>query len=370
MMSSKKTPISKIKVLYVSRLNKGSTGFGYLEGFKNLGLIVKEVDTSKWLGNWELPFWERVSYKIRRGRLPQELIVNMNNAIIEAADEVHPHFTFFMGAPFILPETLKHTQRYGLNFCHFQDDMFNPNCRTYTFFDSLPYWDTVFVTRQVNIKEYEALGVRAVFVRKAYTPGLYRPVIPSATESEKYKGDVVFIGSFNSPSRADFLAEIIHACPDVKFNIWGGGWERLKRPYYWINKRRWRTWPHLIRATHPYPLWYDEMSKAMNSHKIVLGLLNHYNRDLHTSRTLEIPACGGFMLAERTSEHLEMFEEGTEAEYFSTWQEAVQKIKYYLAHDEERQAIARRGHERCMVSDYSYYDRAKTVLEYYHKLKE
>lgn len=357
------------RVLYITRLNKGSTGFGYLEGFRNLGLDVRELDTSKWLGNWQLSLLEKIARKIRRGRLPKKAILDLNQAIVTAADEFQPDLFFFVGAPFVLQETLQYTKRYGLNFCHFQDDMFNPACQTYTFFGSLPYWDCIFVTRQCNIKEYQALGVsQVVFVRKAYTPGLYRPTQPNAEEYEKYKGDVVFIGNFNSPSRADFLAEVIHRCPNVKFNIWGMGWSTAKRPHYWLKPRRWHTWPHLLKAIHPYPLWYDEMSKAMNSHKIVLGLLNHHNRDLHTSRTLEIPACGGFMLMERTLEHTDMFKEGEEAEYFNTTSELVDKIRYYLTHDEERQIIARAGHKRCINSDYSYYDRAKTVLEHYETL--
>lgn len=357
------------RILYVTRLNEGSTGFGYLHGFRNLGLTVRELDTSAWLGNWTSTSWDKISNKLRRGRLPKGVILELNRAIVEAADELQPDLTFFVGAPLILPETLRHTRRFGLNFCHFQDDMFNPACRTYTFFDNLPHWDCIFVTRQCNIEEFQALGVpRVVFIRKAYTPGLYRPVQPNIEEYEKYKGDVAFIGSFNSPTRADLLAEINYRCPNVVFNIWGGGWNLLKRPHYWVKPRRWHTWPHLIKAAHNNPLWYDEMSKVMNSHKIVLGLLNHNNRDLHTSRTLEIPACGAFMLMECTLEHLDMFEEGVEAEYFDSVDEAVSKIKYYLAHEEERQSIAQAGNKRLLASDYSYYDRAKTVLEYYDKL--
>ncbi len=369
-MKPKKSLAKNPRILYVTCLNKGSSGFGYLNGFRNMGLTVLEVDTSAWLGNWTFSFWERIAFKIRRGRLPKNVIFEMNRAIIEAADELQPDLTFFVGAPFILPETLQYTRRYGLNFCQFNDDMFNPVCRTYTFFDCLPYWDCIFVTRQCNIEEYQSLGVsRVAVVPFAYTPGLHRPVQPNREEYEKYRGDVAFIGSFISPARADYLAEIIYQCPNVKFNIWGGGWNMLKRPHYWIKPRRWRTWPYLLKAKHNYPLFYDEMSKAMNSHKIVIGLLNHHNRDLNTTRTFEIPACGAFMLAERTSEHLEMFEEGTEAEYFDSAVEASSKIKYYLTYEEERKRIAQAGNRRLLTSDYSYFDRARTAMEQYKAIK-
>ena len=58
------------------------------------------------------------------------------------------------------------------------------------------------------------------------------------------------------------------------------------------------------------PLWAEAYAKAICSFDICLGFLNKTNRDLQTRRTVEIPACQGFLLAERTSEQLGLFEEG------------------------------------------------------------
>ena len=88
------------------------------------------------------------------------------------------------------------------------------------------------------------------------------------------------------------------------------------------------------------------------------------NLDLQTTRSVEIPACGSFMLAERTIEHLAMFEEGKEAAYFSSNDELLQKCRYYLAHEDERKQIAAAGHQRCENSGYSNYDRIKAIIDY------
>jgi spore maturation protein CgeB len=87
--------------------------------------------------------------------------------------------------------------------------------------------------------------------------------------------------------------------------------------------------------------------------------------DETTTRTFEIPACEGFMLHERTPELLELYEEGKEVACFGSVEELASKIEYYLAHPEEREAIARASHARC-VPAYSYDERIKEILRYHH----
>ena len=81
---------------------------------------------------------------------------------------------------------------------------------------------------------------------------------------------------------------------------------------------------------------------------------------------MEVPACGQFLLAERNEEHLQLFREGIEAEFYETREELVKKIDYYLSHDPERETIAAAGRQRCLAG-YSNQDRLKDML---HRLFE
>ena len=77
-------------------------------------------------------------------------------------------------------------------------------------------------------------------------------------------------------------------------------------------------------------LYNDDYAKSFKAFKISLCFLRKMNFDQQTTRTVEIPACGGFMMAERTNEHLAMFDENKEAVYFSSNEELLEKCKYYL----------------------------------------
>lgn len=80
-------------------------------------------------------------------------------------------------------------------------------------------------------------------------------------------------------------------------------------------------------------------------------------------RSFEIPACGTFMLAERTDEHLAVFREGEEAAFFSSPEELLDKARYYLAHDEIRRRIARAGHARVTTGGHTYRDRLREIIQ-------
>jgi spore maturation protein CgeB len=81
-------------------------------------------------------------------------------------------------------------------------------------------------------------------------------------------------------------------------------------------------------------------------------------------RTFEIPACHAFMLAERTHEHLELFREGIEMACFSSPEELVDQVRYYLTHESERLQIAHAGHQRVLKENFSYKDRLEQIFKY------
>jgi len=79
-------------------------------------------------------------------------------------------------------------------------------------------------------------------------------------------------------------------------------------------------------------------------------------------RLFEIPCCGGFELTSYTLGLEGLYEIGKEIECFRNFKELVQKIRYYLEHEEEREAIAKAGYERTL-RDHTWEKRFKSVFK-------
>ena len=65
-------------------------------------------------------------------------------------------------------------------------------------------------------------------------------------------------------------------------------------------------------------------------------------------RVIEATGAGAFLLTNAHPELRNFFEPGKELETFANGDELIAKIRHYLAHEPERQAIARQGRARCL----------------------
>lgn len=201
---------------------------------------------------------------------------------------------------------------------------------------SIKYYDVLFTAKTSNIIGLNKLGAKSVkYITQAYSKKHHYP-----SQDEK-KIDVLFIGCYEKDR---FQHLLFLSQNNIKVTIYGNGWEKIKSKN--LNSC-------LIINT--IPLLGDDYRKAISQSKICLCFLRKINFDQHTSRSIEIPAISTLMIAEKTNEHLELFNE-KEAVYFNDRIELLNKVKYYLNNKKEREIIANNGYQRCISSPYSYED--------------
>ena len=103
----------------------------------------------------------------------------------------------------------------------------------------------------------------------------------------------------------------------------------------------------------------DDMVNSINSYKI------HFNCNISNDinyRTFETTGCGTFLLTNYTPGLEKLFEIGKEIVVYDSVEDLDNKTKYYLDNPEERNKIAKAGHERAK-KDHTYYERAKKLID-------
>jgi hypothetical protein len=92
-----------------------------------------------------------------------------------------------------------------------------------------------------------------------------------------------------------------------------------------------------------------EMVRIYNQSRINLNFVQSYGKNTRPQikgRFFEVCLSGGFLLSEYILGIEEFFEINREIVCFESPAEAIEKIKYYLSHEAERQAIAQAGWSR------------------------
>lgn len=336
-------------VVYVGPLNTGGTCSHRFMAMNDLGLNVLPVDTFVYRRE-SFPIWFLDKVSKRFGHHLD--LTKTGRRIIDLTRRYHPDLLWVDKGLIVSSAVIESVRAYspGTRIVSYSpDDMLNPNNQSSEYLKAIPLYDIHVTTKTYNCSELKDLGARDVlFLDNAYAPHVHAPArVPLPLEEVRRNG-VVFIGSFEL-ERAFLLEKI--AKKGIPLTIWGN-WPRI-----------WRQ--RLIDANavvHSRELIESEYSNAIASFLINLNFLRKVNRDLQTTRSIEIPASGGFMLAERTEEHQRLFREGVEADYFSTEDELLAKIEYYLSHPGLAVNMARQARLRCENGGYSNHARLSNVF--------
>ena len=335
---------------------------GSLSGLSNTCLLrnwalhkVGEVDEVNTNVN-KCSLWYRVAYHLFLLGLPIPLPENNieNKRIKEYLNNKNYDIVWIDKGWTISPDTLRYIKQKQPNckiISYSPDNMALRHNQSQQFLECIPLYDLHITTKSYILDDMRRLGAkRIVFVPQSYSEKFHFPRELSEVDVERLGSDVGFIGAWEQ-ERCDSICYL--ADHGIHVRVWGDG--------------KWNDYKGYSRnlVIEGRGLFDEDYSKSFKAFKISLCFLRKMNFDQQTSRTMEIPACGGFMLAERTKEHQMLFEEGKEAEFFSSNEELLEKCQYYLAHEDERKRIAEAGTMRCVISDYSNEGMVKKVLKTY-----
>ncbi|WP_198031822.1 glycosyltransferase [Bradyrhizobium sp. Ec3.3] len=226
-----------------------------------------------------------------------------------------------------------------VNYCQDNPYVSRDGHRWRLFRSAIPEYDLVVTPRESSVVLAKDAGARKVArVMFAADEVVHRARTISEVDENTFKSRVSFIGTW-MPERGAFLESLIDM--GVPLTIFGPRWERA--PEY-------RRLTSHIRLGELSP--DDDYVKAIQCSSIAIGLLSKGNEDLHTTRSLEIPSIGTVLCAQRTSEHLIMYEEDREALFFDDAKECARKCMDLLSDPSRLAQTARAGHLRALRNGY------------------
>lgn len=199
---------------------------------------------------------------------------------------------------------------------------------------SLPLYDLFLIWERSLITQLQAAGCkRAVYFPFAYDETIFNPdVTVSLEEKEKYQSDVCFVGTWDA-EREQWLSALKESLPGVRLVIWGNGWEKVMERNALLRD-----------CFRGVAIYGREMVKVFKCSSIVLNFIRKQNLEGHNMRTFEVLASGVFLLTQRTIDQTQPpFQEEVNVACFSTSEELIKKIRYYLDHPDERFTLAQQG---------------------------
>lgn len=207
------------------------------------------------------------------------------------------------------------------------------------FLSAVPHYDCLFVPRESNVAQARQAGAQRVHrVWFAADDPLRDPAHQPSEEAKKpYLSTIAFVGTW-MPERGPFLLKLAQA--GLPLRIFGPRWN--KAPEY--------------AALEPFITLGELDSRAYDAAvaaaDISIALLSKGNRDQHTTRSMEIPALGSMLCGERTVEHLQLYDEGREALFWSDAQECIDQCRQLLTDPDRRRRIAEAGRARALRNDH------------------
>jgi hypothetical protein len=331
-----------MKTLYVGTLDPSGTCFSRLEALRAIEGDVHTFDTDEFL-----PFEERsyLARSVERHLVSGPTYNRGNRALLAMCADLRPDLIWVDKGDWIRRSTLHQLRSLGCFLVHhITDSLYTRHARSWfrrrLMRSTRPDYDIFFTT---NIDDHAAIVDQvpptALLTHLGYDDRRFDASALSAELVERWRSEIRFIGHYERQT-----GEVISALCDAQVPI------QVNGPGSWSRESVAAKLGDRLGG----PLWGEDYVHALKGAKIGLCVVSVINYNQTAARSGEIPATGTFLLAIRTPQHLEMYEEGVEAEFFGDHAELIDKARYYLEHDEEREQIARRGCARARASGYSW----------------
>jgi len=324
----------------------GTSERGLADGFRRLGWAVHEVDRRNFgFGGGRSLVVRGVSRLMRKADEAA-----YRKGVLETCHDLHPDLFFSVKGVGVTRDLLQQVSAEGARSSIYYPDLTFKHANVDV--ASFDQYDLFVTSKSFQVSWLRArLGAgRVAYVPHGYSDAIHQPEVDGVDEQD-YRADVLYAGN-HSPYKQRWLQRLLDIATEIDLAVAGNRWREQKS-----------------RLRLPARAFLGELQGVSYCRAIQLARINvafHFGptdsdwQDLVSTRTFEIPACGGFMLHIDNEEVREFFEPGREIDVFSTAEELHDKITFYLSRPELRRKMIERASARS-VPAYGYVQRAAQI---------
>lgn len=283
------------------------------------------------------------------------LIFGLNRRLINECKREQYDLVFVYYSTILYGKTIKKIHESGCKvFMYCNDNPFACKYKSYIwrhFKKQIPYYDIIYSYRNSNIDDYLSFGAKKTELMMPYYIATRNYFVPDENIDFDVP-EVVFIGHNERDGREEYIKKVLEYGICVGLNP---SWERISAGY-----------PNAIIL--PYNITVSRYNETINKAKIAIVFLSKLNEDTYTRRCFEIPVTKTMMIAQYTDDLSGIFKENEEIVFFRNKEDLATKIKYYLAHADERERIGKAGYSRVIDNGYEVTDRIDKIMADYREL--
>ena len=318
------------------------------QALQRLGQRVRGIDVSGFNDGFML-LEQFVKNEARHGVMRGQYVELVSQVLLESFQEKPVDILICMAQAPISAKALTELRSRGvITVLWFVEDYLR-----FTYWREMAkYYDFVFTIQKGEcIEKIKAAGAGEVhYLPTACDPFFHVPVELSKEDRERWGSPISFVGA-GYHNRVQTFATMAN----YPFKIWGSEWPNGKPFDRLVQEESRRINP-------------EEYIKIFNATDVNLNLHSSSERDgvdpsgdFVNPRTFELAACGAFQLCDERQLLPELMEVGKEIITFSSREEMIAKMEYYLAHPEERRQVCERARAR-VIKDHSYERRLEQML--------
>jgi hypothetical protein len=260
--------------------------------------------------------------------------------VLEQIKKYKPDIVYMQNLSVLNPKTLREIKKYSF----LVGQIASPPPAE----ENLKEFDLILTSLPNFVTKFRKMGIKSEYFRIGFEMSVLKEI-----GSIRKKYDVTFVGSF-TPQHGKGTEILEQVAKKISVHVWGQGIEYLDPA-------------SPLRRNYHGEAWGLDMYRILAESKIVInrhiGIAGEYANNM---RLYESTGMGAMLITDKKKNLKDMFKTDQEVVVYTDSEYLVNKVKYYLSHDDEREKIAKAGQKRTL-KEHTYFTRMKELSKIIEK---